>query len=74
MKLIFQVNYRTDWGETLYISGSPEAMGAGDTAKAIPMTLSGSETWSVTIELPDSLDLVTYSYIVRRDNGAEKHE
>ena len=39
MKLFFQVNYRTEWGENLFITGSPEALGGDDIDKAIPMTL-----------------------------------
>ena len=74
MKLFFQVNYRTEWGENLFITGSPEALGGDDIDKAIPMTLSGGETWTAAIELPDSLDVIAYSYIVRHDNGNVRRE
>ncbi|WP_303037537.1 carbohydrate-binding module family 20 domain-containing protein [uncultured Duncaniella sp.] len=59
MKLFFQVNYHTEWGENLFITGAQEAFGGGDIDKAIPMTLSDGDTWTAAIELPDSLYLVT---------------
>ncbi len=74
MKLFFQVNYHTEWGENLFITGAQEAFGGGDIDKAIPMTLSDGDTWTAAIELPDSLYLVTYSYIVRHDNGTVRRE
>ena len=36
----------------------------GDTDKAVAMTLNGHETWQVTVELPDSLDVINYCYFV----------
>ena len=74
MKLTFEVNYRTEWGESLFLSGTPEALGGGDTDKAVAMTLNGHETWQVTVELPDSLDVINYCYFVRHDNGSVKRE
>ena len=74
MKITFHVNYRTSWGESLYLTGEPKALGGGDISKAVAMSLTGSETWSVTVELPDSLDVVTYGYIVRHDDGTLRRE
>ena len=74
MKITFQVNYRTEWGENLFIIGSPSVMGGGDAGKALAMNCSGDGTWSVTVDLPDSLDLIKYSYIVRRNDGSIRHE
>ena len=74
MKITFQVNYHTRWGESLYVSGEPEALGGGDLSKAVAMSLTGFQTWSVTVELPDSLDVVTYNYVVCRDDGSSRRE
>jgi len=74
MKLTFNVNYRTEWGEMLYLTGSAGALGSGDEAKAIPMTLSGEETWTVTADIPEAEAPFSYSYIVRHENGHVKRE
>ncbi len=74
MKLTFNVNYRTEWGESLYLTGSVGALGDGDLSKAIPMTLTGNETWTVMVEVPDSVADFTYNYIVRHDNGNIRRE
>lgn len=74
MKLTFTVNYRTEWGESLFLTGSPLAMGAGDLSRAVPMKLSGVETWSVLVEVPDTETDFSYGYIVRHDNGNVRRE
>lgn len=74
MKLTFQINYRTAWGERLYIYGSPDAMGGGDAGGAVPMSLSDGETWVALVELPDSVDYISYRYIVRREDGSARLE
>ncbi len=74
MKLTFNVNYRTEWGESLFLTGSADALGNDDLAKAIPMELHGAETWTAQVEIPDSVQTFTYGYIVRHDNGYVKRE
>ena len=69
MKLTFQVNYRTQWGESLYLTGSLSVLGENNPVLAVPMTLSGEETWSVDVEVPESVDVFTYNYIVRHDDA-----
>lgn len=74
MKLTFSVNYRTEWGESLFMTGSAEALGANDMDKAVAMKLSGSETWTAEVELPDTVTNFTYAYFVRHDNGSTRRE
>ena len=74
MKLTFTVNYRTEWGESLYLTGSAAALGENNIDKAVPMNLSGSETWSVQVDIPDTVEEFTYGYIVRNDNGNIRRE
>ena len=74
MKITFQVNYRTEWGENLFISGSPSVMGGGDADTAVPMNYSGDGVWSVSVELPDPVDLIKYSYLLRRNDGSVRRE
>lgn len=74
MKLTFKVNYRTVWGESLFLTGQPDVLGRGDEALAIPMILSGDESWSAEVEIPASVREFKYSYIVKRENGETRRE
>lgn len=74
MKLTFNINYRTEWGESLYITGSDKALGAGDIDHAVPMSLTGDSDWKVEVEIPDSVSRFDYGYIVRHENGAVRRE
>ena len=74
MKLTFNVNYRTEWGESLFLTGSIRELGGNEVALAVPMKLEGAESWSTTVDIPDSVRSFEYSYIVRHDNGYVKRE
>ncbi len=74
MKLTFNIDYRTNWGEHLGICGSLPALGSNDPSKAVPMSLIGGETWQLKIELPDDTAEFDYKYVVINDNGHIKHE
>lgn len=43
MKLVFKIDYRTAWGEALYITGNIAALGNGDAGKLRAMQLDGLE-------------------------------
>ncbi|MCM1032247.1 MAG: 4-alpha-glucanotransferase [Odoribacter sp.] len=74
MKLTFVINYRTNWGETLYLTGNVPALGDGDFNRALKMILSGSERWTATIDVPDDCTGFNYRYQVRHENGSVKNE
>ncbi len=74
MNIKFNIDYRTRWGETLYISGSIPQLGGGNPARAIKMEIEGEYTWTMNIQIPDNIDTFEYKYIVRRDNGTERIE
>ncbi len=72
MKLTFNIDYRTNWGESLYIAGHASD---GSTAPFdIRMIMNGSEHWTATVEIPDECISLEYSYEVRHENGSVKHE
>ncbi len=73
MILSFCVDYRTNWGESLYIKALIP-MGSGLSEMVLKLDLYGSQTWKTQIEVPDDTPDFRYSYFVRNDNGAEKHE
>ena len=70
MKISFNIDYRTNWGEAVFITGDiPQLAGDG-----IRLTLEGEQKWSLDIELPDDTPDFSYSYIVRHENGYTKQE
>ena len=74
MKINFNIDYRTNWGESVYIYGDPKALGGSDISKAVKLNLRGDDKWSADIELPDATPAFTYRYAVVHENGNVKHE
>lgn len=74
MKLTLNINYRTNWGESLYLCGSLDVMGSNNPSRAIRMSLHGNDCWRLEINIPDSYTEFSYCYIVRNENGAERRE
>ncbi len=74
MNLQLNVDYRTNWGESVWIVGSIPALGNGDATKALKLSLYGEQTWKTQLDLPDDTPDFTYRYFVRHENGYEKHE
>lgn len=69
MNLLFNIDYRTNWGESVYMTGDIPELGNGDLSKAVKLDIYGSQTWKTRISVADSTASFTYSYFVRRDNG-----
>ncbi len=74
MKLTFNIDYRTAWGESVYLAGDIDALGGGNETKALRLTLEGAERWHAVVEIPDNTPSFNYRYIVRHDNGYTKRE
>ena len=76
MKLTFNIDYRTNWGEWIFITGAAAALGGCDTSKAVKMQHDDSgEHWTATVDLPDSTNPVEYRYIViNTANGHVRNE
>ncbi len=70
MKIKFQIDYRTQWGQVLYVSGSIDALGGGSEEKAIPMHPGTGEQWEAEIDLKTPVDF-TYRYFLKdEESGA----
>lgn len=74
MKITFNIDYRTNWGESLYITGGIPQLGDRDFNSALKMTLDGSSRWTATVDAPDNATVIDYRYQVRNDNGTVKNE
>lgn len=71
MIIHFSINFRTFWGQNLYISGSLPELGGGDPAKAVPMNYYPGDFWKADIRI-SSLEerRLTYKYFVRTKTEA----
>ena len=74
MKLNFNIDYRTSWGEWLYIVGTCPALGGGNEEAARRLEMDGVGRWTFEIDLPDDTGEFEYRYIVRHDNGYVRRE
>ena len=48
MKLNFNIDYRTNWGESVYIVASIPQLGGGDEGSAVKMELDGVGLWTLS--------------------------
>ncbi len=74
MKLTFHIDYRTNWGENLFLVGTLPLLGEDQERRALPMSLSGDRFWSITVDLADDSPAFQYRYIVRDSQGVIKRE
>jgi 4-alpha-glucanotransferase len=64
MKIIFHINYRTEFGQTLKIVGDHAKFGKNDLAKAPYMYYEGDGNWKLEIDLPKTTNPFAYRYVV----------
>ena len=74
MKLSFHIDYRTNWGESVYITGPVAALGGGDPAKAPKLELHNDSKWTLSVDVPADTPDFEYRYFVRHENGSVKNE
>lgn len=75
MKIEFRINYHTQWGERIYITGNIPELGMGDLTKAVAMNYNAPDNWSLEIEVADiaKTDL-EYKYIFKNENSGKIEE
>jgi 4-alpha-glucanotransferase len=69
MKIRFQVQYHTNWGQIIYITGCLPELGEWNTASAKQMQYTGEGNWSLEIELPNQPLTVEYRYLLFSDGN-----
>ncbi len=74
MRINFNIDYRTQWGESVYIYGDIPQLGSGDESRALKMELDGVGLWSLTVETADDTESFDYRYLIRNDNGYVRRE
>ncbi|MDR2692476.1 MAG: 4-alpha-glucanotransferase [Dysgonamonadaceae bacterium] len=70
MKITFNIQYNTVWGQTLHVAGSLPELGAWNNARAGEMHCTKTGNWLLEIELPDAPVDFEYCYFLRSGAGA----
>ena len=65
MKITLNISYHTEWGESLYVSGSIPALGNGDVARAVEMNLVSPDMWQLQLDLKNDPGNFDYRFIVK---------
>ncbi|MDE7402460.1 MAG: 4-alpha-glucanotransferase, partial [Muribaculaceae bacterium] len=73
-KITFNINYHTDWGESLYVCGSIPELGSGDSRQAVEMSLVSPDMWQFTLETERELPDFDYFFVVKAPERAWKFE
>lgn len=74
MKLIFNIDYHTNWGERLYVTGNIPELGNGKNELAVEMRPDNGDRHCATIEISPATQTVCYRYFVRHDDGNKRQE
>ena len=76
-EIIFQLRFKTEFGQILYITGNHALLGNGDMEKAIPLQFFNDEFWYTTIHLAKK-DLeektITYNYFLKLADGTISYD
>ena len=75
MILSFNIEYHTNWGEEVRVSGSIPELGNNQLEKAIPLSIVDGKHWTanVDIQTPDN-GIITYCYHIYRDGKEVRTE
>lgn len=65
MKISFNLNYHTQWGEALYICGDLIQLGGGDAREAIEMKLMAPDTWVAELDIDGYVGDFNYFFVVK---------
>ena len=74
MTLTFQINYRAQWGDTLCIVETEQAILGWQAATPLTLTCEGTDFWTATVPVSDFVDHIAYKYAVRHADGSMFYE
>ena len=69
MKVTFRINYKTVWGQNLWMAGSSEALGGWNHKSAFPLTHIGNGEWEAILTF-NSKDEFEYKYFIVNEDGS----
>ena len=68
MNISFNINFYTEWGQTLYIVGSIPELGSWNIEQAKEMQYVDDGNWKLNLELPAKNIHLEYRYFVKENN------
>ncbi|MDR2679795.1 MAG: 4-alpha-glucanotransferase [Tannerella sp.] len=69
MRITFNIKYKTNWGQRIFITGSCAELGGNALYEAKEMHYRNDGEWQLTVSLPDSTKTVDYRYVVEDGNN-----
>lgn len=70
MKLVFRIEYRTKWGESIKVVGNTPELGLGKEENALPLTTTDGVRWTADTDIKVPTDRrITYYYLLCKEGG-----
>ncbi|MCF0204971.1 MAG: 4-alpha-glucanotransferase [Muribaculaceae bacterium] len=69
MRISFNIEYKTQWGHSLYVLGSAPELGGDKKEDAVLMSCGANALWSLSIELKSDIRNLKYKYMVMDSDG-----
>ena len=74
MRIRIHLDYHTEWGEAVYISGNIPELGSGDKHEAPVMEMTAPDVWAINLELPDCTKNFNYCFLVKAEGREWREE
>ena len=74
MRLIFNIDYHTNEGECVCISGNIPELGNGDTSKAVMLRPMGNGKNAIEVTISPAISAISYRYLIMRRDGTRREE
>ena len=65
MRIVFNINYHTVWGETLCICGDIAELGNGDSRQALEMKMVNPGLWQLSVDIGTPTAGFNYWFVVK---------
>ncbi len=70
IEIQFTIEYFTQWGQNLYVSGNIDALGSGDAANAVKMNYTGNGKWGLELKFKKRPEPeIRYKYFLKDDKN-----
>ena len=74
MRLIFNIDYHTNEGECVCISGNIPELGNGDASKAVMLRPMGNGRNAIEVTISPAISAISYRYVIMRRDGTRREE
>ena len=68
MKVKLTINYRTQWGESVYVCGNTPVLGSGSIEQALKLEPVSDSDWVAEFDVKE-LHSLEYSYLIKTEHG-----